>query len=510
MIIEQVDKTIYEHIRLVLVAQGFLPDIKLMADQAAYKAAKKVINDAGVKEVIEVFGNGSSESRDGTIPHKIVITRVASGAGEIGGGGAHIPEYEEWDDNGTIKYIKKVSGEGSRTYSYEIRVLTNSSKYDRILGIIINKALGLRRHVNLVDINTGAILTDEWLYLFSTGEVDLREPNLIERLHTYTIPDANITEEVLADGTDILISSNIPAMSSVNYSVFIDDEPVEDIILSDDTDATIILLDSDDNLIFTGLIPAGKTTSLTVEDSTNTFNGNLIAGVLAEGNKDITVVTDDVIPVQIGSKTIDEKGQLVIVVESTTIICVNAGEITKTGATISYATNDDASKKFGSGVDFYTLSYANQFGNTDRFTDDLGTQVYASDVVVDWTTFNQVSNTVLCYYRVPQATANLITHLAGQPYIKNVLSDWWICNHNQLLNIINYGILDGNYSQWFDYPPFNFFRVDGITDRIWSSTYIRTGVGMLVYATNVGSLANHTSSGKAFVCREYTLAELGL
>ena len=182
---------------------------------------------------------------------------------------------------------------------------------------------------------------------------------------------------------------------------------------------------------------------------------------------------------------------------------LNTADIFKTGAT-SLRTGDDGSLAFGRGVDFSTLDFNNGFGDTNRFTDSLGTQIYASDEVVDWSTWNQVSETVLVYYRVPNANANLTTQLAGQPYTKAGKSDWYICNYKQMNNIQNLGIT----RDFFNYAPLN-IAYTGTSDRLWCSTSDSATVSL--YFLNTGtSLASQGSSYKAIVCRTFTLAELGL
>ena len=183
---------------------------------------------------------------------------------------------------------------------------------------------------------------------------------------------------------------------------------------------------------------------------------------------------------------------------------LNTADIFKTGAT-ALRTGDDGTLAFGRGVDFVTLDFNNGFGvDANRFTDSLGTQVYASDEVIDWSTWNQVSETVLGYYRVPNANANLTTQLAGQPYTRGSYSDWYICNYKQMNNIQNLGIT----RDFFNYAPLNIAYLT-TSDRMWCSTSDSATVGL--YFLNTGtSLASQGSSYKAVVCRTFTLAELGL
>ena len=234
---------------------------------------------------------------------------------------------------------------------------------------------------------------------------------------------------------------------------------------------------------------------------TSTFNGASISSTPSGGNKDIVV--KDTNGVNKGVKVTDTATDLIIEVDKVTPP-LNTSSLMVTGATTSYQTNDDGSKRFGRAVDFFTLEHNNGFANTDRFTDDLGTQLYVSGVVVDWSTWNQVNSSVLCYYKTPEANANLTTHINNQPFTKNLLSNWWICNTKEINNIMNYGYR----RDYLNYPPFNHPLVLS-TDRIWTSTRDASTVGIFISNTAI-IVGSHTASYKAFVCRTYTLTELGL
>ena len=42
----------------------------------------------------------------------------------------------------------------------------------------------------------------------------------------------------------------------------------------------------------------------------------------------------------------------------------------------------------GRATDFFTLATNNPFGNTNRFTDELGGSTYANNIVIDWSTYD--------------------------------------------------------------------------------------------------------------------------
>jgi len=74
----------------------------------------------------------------------------------------------------------------------------------------------------------------------------------------------------------------------------------------------------------------------------------------------------------------------------------------KTGQTTSYRTGDDGDLEAGRATSFTVLESNNPFGNTNRFTDELGGQTYTNNIVIDWSTYD--GSTVLGISRLSIAT----------------------------------------------------------------------------------------------------------
>ena len=55
-------------------------------------------------------------------------------------------------------------------------------------------------------------------------------------------------------------------------------------------------------------------------------------------------------------------------------------KLMKTGQTISLAANDDGALEEGRDTDFDTLASNNPFGNTNRWTDELGGSTYTNNL----------------------------------------------------------------------------------------------------------------------------------
>ena len=153
----------------------------------------------------------------------------------------------------------------------------------------------------------------------------------------------------------------------------------------------------------------------------------------------------------------------------------------KTGQTTSYRTGDDGDLEEGRATDFFTLANANPFGNTNRFTDELGGQTYANDWVIDWSTYN--NSIVLGYYRI--RTNSKSWDDAIDECLANTFGTFSGCrlpNVNELCNLIKW---EDNY--FITYAPFNF--PTGFFYN-WSSTTYSVTTTQAIAITNVNYSRN--------------------
>ena len=172
----------------------------------------------------------------------------------------------------------------------------------------------------------------------------------------------------------------------------------------------------------------------------------------------------------------------------------------QTGATTSYATGDDGDLQRGRLVNYTTLPYNNGFGTTDRFTDELGTQTFAKDIIIDWSTWGGDTD-VLGFIFTPRSDShntgkNWTDWMSGQPYTTDGFSDWYVVNPNEVLHLYDIttsngltnspfnipttgtGIFWTSYSPngtqaWYNNRNSKFFRTTGIT-TIFNSMFVRT------------------------------------
>ncbi len=175
---------------------------------------------------------------------------------------------------------------------------------------------------------------------------------------------------------------------------------------------------------------------------------------------------------------------------------LSTAKLMKTGQTTSYRTGDDGDIEAGRDVDFFTLAENNPFGTTDRFTDELGTQVYANDIVIDWSTYD--GSTVLGWRKTLSA-GNWNTAIDNSLLVSigSFTSGWKLPNITELQNIINYE-LPLNFS----YIPFNFPIAN-----LWSSNtpFGATADALITYERGQIIRSAKTSGRNYIPCRYFTV-----
>lgn len=175
----------------------------------------------------------------------------------------------------------------------------------------------------------------------------------------------------------------------------------------------------------------------------------------------------------------------------------STAQLMKTGQTTSYRTGDDGDIEAGRATNFTTLAENNPFGNTNRFTDELGGQTYTKNIVIDWSTYN--GSTVLGYYRVVNASNvdwNTAIDAAAALSIVGYTSGWRLPNKREMENICNYGT-----TFILNYAPFNLNYV------IWiSTTYLAsTTLAYTMSQSWVNLTSKSSASGRWIACRNFTV-----
>jgi len=179
---------------------------------------------------------------------------------------------------------------------------------------------------------------------------------------------------------------------------------------------------------------------------------------------------------------------------------------TVTGITDTFEDGDDGDTQRGGLADWFTLNQNNWFNTTDRFTDTVGTQIYADGVMLDHANRNSVTGNVFGWKMTPQTPLDQPDHLDGQPYTFAGYGDWVIPNIAELVTLAYWASTEG-VGQLLDYPPLNLTR--GVDyDRIWSNSRY---AGNLVWQmlNNIG-YTNFWGVHNSMIKREYSREDLGI
>jgi len=249
--------------------------------------------------------------------------------------------------------------------------------------------------------------------------------------------------------------------------------------------------------------------TLVLPDIDITLNSGSFLTLASVKNQDIELVNQDDDPI-VPDSVVGNK----ITVTTGGVPC-NSLKPTKTGQTTSYATGDDGDIEFGRDDSFSVLSWTNPAGDTNRFTDTLGTQIYVNNIVIDWTTYDVANDEVTGYLiydtgRLQTTPSSFSWNgwLADAPYTSadGLWSGFQMVNWNQLMSLLN----QSNPSL-LDYPPFNYVFINS-GKRIIHSTTSAAITGNIIELTGAtfAFVTKTTSPRSTILYRQFTLAELGL
>lgn len=286
------------------------------------------------------------------------------------------------------------------------------------------------------------------------------------------------------------------------------------------SDATATLKDTSGVTISTTSINAQGSADITAPDSTYSnsdanYTGNVVSGgSLSIPDSDVNVNSvneGSVVSVKdIDINVVDSSGAVtpdsVTIVGNTVTIDVPDSSPAPVGATLMrsgsqtvYRTGDDADTRGQRrATDFFTLANANPFSTTARFTDELGGSTYANDIVIDWSTYDNIAGTVLGYYRLSLSSTNWNAQIdaALALSIGTFTTGWRLWNINECVNVLNYNI--GNNA--LNYAPFNnsdtgYFHTSTSRD----ATYVMKRNGMQFF------LDPKANNARGIACRTFTV-----
>ena len=186
---------------------------------------------------------------------------------------------------------------------------------------------------------------------------------------------------------------------------------------------------------------------------------------------------------------------------SSNVTSRSTAKLMKTNQTTSYLTGDDGDIEAGRNTDFTTLAENNVFGNTNRFTDELGNQTYTNDIVIDWSTYDGA--TVLGWYRVNNGldiswTLAMAGALATS--IGTFTTGWRLPNIQELFSLTNYSL-----TNIMSYSPLN---LPAVANAYWTGTNTSTTAIRIFnnITTIISSATKGTTSGMRYIpCRVFTV-----
>jgi len=266
-------------------------------------------------------------------------------------------------------------------------------------------------------------------------------------------------------------------------------------------DATAVLKDTFGTTISTTPIASGASADITAPDGTAENSDATYSVLVPSGSTvimpNINFTDSDGITTSVPSNK-----------DITATLCgggasISTATLMRTGATTSYRTGDDAdTSSEGRATDFFTLAENNPFGNTDRFTDELGTQTYADDIVIDWSTYNGA--TVLGFYRISNgvninwnnAIDNSLLFTKG-----TYTTGWRLPNIKEL-----YSLVIMTSVRALNYTPFN----NNSNEYYWSSTTGHPSTANAYFMQNaskhISAIGKGTSGGYRYLpCRTFTV-----
>ena len=177
-------------------------------------------------------------------------------------------------------------------------------------------------------------------------------------------------------------------------------------------------------------------------------------------------------------------------------------KLMKTGQTTSYRTGDDGDFEAGRLTNFTTLAENNPFGNTNRFTDELGGQTYTNNIVIDWSTYD--GSTVLGWYRVSNGVDINWTNALDNALLVSIGSfttGWRLPNVQELFSLLNFSAA----ANPLNYSPIN---LGTVTNGYWTGTNFTTQGYRVFNAISqvVGNSLKSTTSGMRYIpCRVFTV-----
>lgn len=189
--IEQIDRAIFEAIRLELVLRGHLPN-KTALTQPQYATAKQAIASSNIP-LIEVFGVGGYEAKGELKYNHIILDRIAEFEGELRG--SKVVDYIETAPNELQKNKLPIS---AYNINYSITIVTQTVQNERLISQIIRKVIPTEGP--FFGLNADRSYTQKKITIARGLTVNLTlEPPYIEKQFGVTVRNVFLDEKVFIE-----------------------------------------------------------------------------------------------------------------------------------------------------------------------------------------------------------------------------------------------------------------------------------------------------------------------
>lgn len=191
---ERVERSIFEELRKLLVAEGYLPNITNYtmgspSSTAQYHAALEAIVTAK-KFAAEVFGHSSSQEKGiKRVPRIAIIPRRIL----PGDTGAPPEGYITEDPLDPDNFVKIVTSAEAANFQLDIHLVSSTAVQDRFLNAILSKAIGQKRYLKFYDDPTQRFFIKQYNYYDLPDTMEGVE----EKVYSYEVSDLYLYEEIV-------------------------------------------------------------------------------------------------------------------------------------------------------------------------------------------------------------------------------------------------------------------------------------------------------------------------
>lgn len=196
----RVERSVYEAIRLVLVSEGYIPDLNnnttypkdgngnlTVIGQQHWDTDLKVIQTAK-GFAIDIFSNSSSKSKGIKKVPRITIEPSIVTDGDLGLPVGTTTFKNPLDPNSFVKTINPLE---STHLNLEIHLISDTAAQERILNAVLAKVLGIKKYIVLYD------SPDERFFIRRANFSQVPDPieGVSEKVYTYEIQDLYLFSE---------------------------------------------------------------------------------------------------------------------------------------------------------------------------------------------------------------------------------------------------------------------------------------------------------------------------